>query len=69
MLNNQDFFDPVAIIVKKETGKAISVEPKRKDPHRKLVQAIHSTGTQSASSSDRPPRDISDDGTNRKAYS
>lgn len=68
-MDNQDFFVPVAIIVKKETEKAVHVEAMREVRQRKFVEGTNGTGTQFASSSDRPPTVIPDKRTNKNAYS
>lgn len=66
MLDNQDLAAPVATVLEKETEKAVDVELKRTCLRHKFVKAGYSTSILSASSSDRPPTDISDEATKKR---
>lgn len=67
MLENKGFITPVATIDMRETEKAVDVDWKKEDRHRKFVKAAYSTGRRSASSSDRYFTAISCKRTNKKA--
>lgn len=69
MLNNQDFIAPGATIVEKDAKKAMDVESEKKDRHRKFVGTAYNNGARSAASSDGPPTNISNERTNKRAFS
>lgn len=64
-----DFIAQMATIFKQKLQKAMDITLKREDRRHKFVEAANSTGTRSTSLSDGPPTDISNEQTNKKAYS
>lgn len=67
MCNNKFFISLVATIAEMKTEMAVDVEWEREEWRLKFTEAMYSTGALSASSSDRPQTDISDEWTNKNA--
>lgn len=68
MLDNRDFLSSVTAIVKKKTDKAADVGSMEDDRLRIFVDVTYGSEARTASSSDRPPMDITDQRSNKKAY-